>query len=204
MRVGISIEKSVLFRGGQQPFANVYYYDAALPVSDPPGWNHLVDALVTLEKSIHSTEVTFVRARCWKADGSKSENVMIIDKAISGTGTKSVSTTMDRERAAMISIRAGVDTKGRPVYNRKWFHICAGVIGAESISNDQLKQTASLSAGQQATLAGVAEDLKEMPAGATGTTPASLTSKSGRNVTGAGTSHRFLEHHQLGDAWRSV
>jgi hypothetical protein len=202
--VGVSIEKATLFRGAQQPFANVYYYEAPLSVSDTGAWDDLINGLVTIEKTHHATDVNFVRGRLWKADGTKAENVMLIDKTLTGTGAVASSTTMDRERAILIQIRAGVDSRGRPVYNRKWFHFCASIVGGVGISGDAQKNTGTLTAGQQSSMAAVGESLKVRGIGVGGSTNATLTSKSGRDVTGAATCHPYLEHHQLGDQWRSV
>lgn len=204
MLVGVSIEKSVTFRGGLQPFANVYYYEAPLPETDGPGWNVLVDNLVTIEKAIHGTPVNFVRGRLWRADGTQAQNVMIVDKALNGTGALGAATALDRERAVLIQIAAGTDSRGRPVKLRKWFHINAGVISGAAVDNAQLTQTATLTTAQRAAMAAVGEDIKEVAVGVGGSAVATLTAKSGRDVTGAASCHPYLEHHQLGDAWRSV
>ncbi len=66
-RIGISITKEVAFRDNQQEFSNVYYYGngtGALPgLTDAEA---LLDQLVALEKTFHSSLVSFVHGRLWK------------------------------------------------------------------------------------------------------------------------------------------
>src|SRR3954470_12895414 len=120
-RVGVSIVKSTSFRGVAQEFGNTYYYQTPLPVTATVAGN-LIDHIVTLEKAQHSTAVTFVRAKCWSAGGTKQENEMITQKNLSGTGSNgsggASTLNMDKERAFLVRFRAGNDTRGRPVYLR--------------------------------------------------------------------------------------
>jgi hypothetical protein len=204
LRVGVSIEKATSFRGGVQPFSNVYYYDAPIPETDTALWTELVDQLVTKEKALHATTITFVRGRLWRADGTEAENVMIVDKSLSGTGALSASTAMDKERAFLVQISAGFDSKGRPVKLRKWLHCNAGVMGGSAVTNGQLVQTESLVTAQRDAIKAFGDDIISIGVGAGGSTECLLTAKSGRDPTGAASAHPYLEHHQLGDQWRNV
>lgn len=202
MRVGVAIEKDMLFRGAVQPVSNVYHYEAPLPATDVGTWDDLINQIVVVEKAFHASSVSFRRGRLWKADGTKQENFMIIDKQLTGAGSKSNDPSLDRERAVLIQISAGVDSRGRPVKLRKWFHINATAIGTETVTDVQKANTGTLTTAQQATLAAIGEDIRSFSIGVGGSTIATLVSKTGRETTGAAKSHPYLEHHQLGDAWR--
>jgi hypothetical protein len=65
-----------------------------------------------------------------------------------------------------------------------------------------LRQTAQLTAPQRAAMAAVGEDLKQINVGLGGSTVADLVGPKGRLVTGPAACHPYLEHHQLGEAWR--
>jgi hypothetical protein len=107
---------------------------------------------------------------------------------------------MDRERAALIRFRAGIDNLGRPVYLRKWLHIC-GTIGGTAVGASAQANTAELTSGQRSALVAYGNDIKAISVGS----PAvgfDLISKNGRGISGDTVAHRFLEHHQLGDEWR--
>lgn len=198
-RVGVSITKSCSFRGAAQQFSNTYYYETPLPVLAAVG-DALIDNIVTKEKAIHSSSVTFVYGRCWTAGGTPSSNNMIAQKALSGTGSgASPNTSVDKERAFLVRFRAGVDSRGNPVYLRKWWHLDAGTVGGETITTPQMQNTAGLTSGQRAALVGMADGFKNVTAGAQ---VFDLVSEKGRGIDGATQAHQYYEHHQLGDMWR--
>ena len=201
-RIGISITKSVAFRNSTQEFSNVYYYeDAAGSLPDETAAGALIDELTAFEKTVHGSSVTFVRGRLWSQGGSPGSNNMILQKNLSGTGSLTPDSNVDRERAFLFRIRAGSDSRGNPVYLRKWFHACA-VFPGMSLSTTIMANTSSFSQGQRD--AGVTA-MQTIGAIGGGTEPWKLCSKAGRFPT-AGQSwqaHAFLEHHQLGDQWRA-
>jgi hypothetical protein len=208
-RYGVQVEKSTSFRGAAQPFSNTYYYEGAVANGDPTdpnaiGYaNNILDDVVALERAIHGTNVTFVMARCWSQIGTKEQNQMLVQRALSGNGTGAgPSTAADKERAFLVRFRAGNDTRGRPVYLRKWFHLDIGVIASEGISNAQLQQTAQLTSGQRSQLETWANGFKTITPGAGPN--ATLVAKNGRPIDGSTTAHPYFEHHQLGDAWRGT
>jgi hypothetical protein len=195
--IGVSVEKTTDFRGVQQPFTNVYYYKRVVPVVNTE-YDTIKNELVTAEKLMHSTLVTFKKFRLWTADGSPGENEMLNQQDLSGTGSLLANTSMDKERAFLVMWPAGKDTRGKPVYLRKWYHAC-GNPTAQAISNDQLQNISVLSAPQRAEFANKANDLKVVgPVIDTW----SICAKSGRETSGDAQCHRYLEHHQLGDQWR--
>lgn len=87
MRIGISITKKTPFRDSSQEWSNVYYYDGLAGTPDQAAANNLIDELVTREKAIHTTDVTFVKGRCWSQIGDKTQNEMLSQKDLSGTGS---------------------------------------------------------------------------------------------------------------------
>jgi hypothetical protein len=202
-RFGVNIEKTVSFRGATQPFGNTYYYEAAVPAENTAYLNDLLDDLIAIERAAHSTIVTFVKARLWSQLGSPSQNNMLIQRSLSGTGTAASPVTgQDRERAFLVRLRAGVDTRGRPVYLRKWFHLEVGSIGGASISGAQLDQTAQLTTAQQNAVIALMDSVKTLNPGAG--PDAVLKAKNGRGFDGSTIAHPWLEHRQLGDIWRGI
>lgn len=200
-RIGVSITKSTSFRGAAQEFSNVYYYEmAALPSASAA--DTIIDNLTTLEKTFHSSAVTFVRGRVWSQEGSPAANNMITQKNLSGTGARVASANFDKERAFLFRLRAGVDVRGNPVYLRKWYHSCGGFSGSVSVAAGHLENVQSFT--------GAERDLLESQMQAIGDANGSagvpkLCAKGGRLPTVGETwlAHQFLEHHQLGDQWRA-
>lgn len=200
-RIGVSITKNTAFRNSIQEFSNVYYYD----VNNKPSIaqaDAFIDNLTALEKTFHSTDVTFVRGRCWTETGNKATNEMISQKNLSGVGARTASTSLDKERAFLFRLRAGVDSRGNPVYLRKWYHACGVFVASATIGAGVLQNTSGFTAGERSAQVaamnaiGNANGSPELPV---------LVAKSGRAPSGGATwdAHQFLEHHQLGDQWRA-
>lgn len=199
---GFSIEKTTLFRVGSQPFANVYYYTAgSIAPTQNVDLEILLDQIVAKEKEFHGSAVNFVRGRCWNTgSGSPETNLMRVDKTLTGTGALSNDTSMDRERAILVQIRAGINTKGRPVYLRKWYHVCAAPPPG-AFTAGMIAQTSELTTAQRDYYAGKVNDIQELELATVNV--AQMCAKSGRQTTAEPVTHRWLEHHQLGDKWRS-
>lgn len=199
----ISITKRISFRGGTQEFANTYHYDGIGTEPNAGQADSLIDFVVTEEKKWHSTLVTFVLGRCWSSGGSIASNQMISEKALTGTGVNGTISGFDPERAVLIQWPAGVDSRGRPVYLRKWYHTC-GPFGSVSFSNAQMSQTANIGTTDRATIVGLVDNLSRIPV----LDDWGLVAESGRVRDGGLMSatppqcHPWLEHHQLGDQWR--
>jgi hypothetical protein len=201
VRIGVSITKTIPFRNSNQEFSNVYYYEGYPDYPTVAQAEGFIDDLATREKAIHSTLVTFVRGRLWKQVGTPAGNEMIAQKNLSGTGSGSPNTSWDRERAFLVRLRAGNDTRGNPVYLRKWYHTI-GPMGGVDATAAILSQTSGFSQTQRDAIAGAANIFKTLgPIGNQG----NLCSKSGRPFGTGNTfeAHQFLEHHQLGDQWRA-
>lgn len=198
---GLSIEKTVSFRGVNQVFANVYHYSDAGGSPSDADLTTLLDNIVAHEKTWHALAVTFVRGRVWSAGGSEAANQMRVDKALTGTGADTNHASMDRERALLVRWRAGSDSRGRPVYLRKWYHVNTDSIGGIAVSSGVLQNTAQLTAPQRAQVVTEVDNVTSETAGGTVFT---LCGPTGRVITGSTECHPYLEHHQLGDMWRSV
>lgn len=198
---GVSIEKTTSFRGVAQVFANVYHYNDAGGSPSDADLTSLVDQIVVDEKAMHATSVTFVRGRCWSAGGTEAANQMRVDKALSGAGSLTNSDALDRERAVLIRWRAGSDSRGRPVYLRKWYHSCATTVGGVAYATNVLGNIAGLTQASRDAAETQADNVVSYTAGGTVFT---LCGPNGRVITGSTECHPYIEHHQLGDMWRSV
>jgi hypothetical protein len=198
--VGVSITKRCAFRDSTQEFSNVYHYSyTGLNPSETLA-GQIAAAIVTIEKTFHSTDVTFMRYRVWSAGGSIAQNTMIAQGLLSGTGSAATSTAMDRERAVLVQWPAGFDSRGHAVRLKKWFHSC-GAFGTVTMTNTHLTGASGFSSADRTTIQNYVDDLEPLLVNAQSM---SLVAESGRTVTGPVVAHKYLEHHQLGDQWRSV
>lgn len=199
-RIAVSITKAAAFRGGNQEFSNVYYYEV-LNLPDTTQATTFIDNLTALEKTFHGAAVTFVRGRLWSAGAGAAGNNMIQQKTLSGTGARANHADLDRERAYLFRIRAGVDSRGNPVYLRKWYHACGLFSTAVTPGAGILENTSGFSTTERGNLVSAMSAIGD--ANGSPLTP-KICSKAGRLPdAGAGwASHQFLEHHQLGDMWR--
>lgn len=202
--VGISITKSCTFRNSVQEFTNVYYYeDPAGGLPDTSEAQAMIDDLTVFEKGIHATVVTFVRGRLWSNTHDKATSEMILQTNLSGAGTNgSAIATLDRERAYLFRLRAGSDSRGNPVYFRKWYHTCGNGPGGVVPNSTVLQNVTGFSAGERATMEAAIPTVGDV---GTGVEPWKLEAKSYRKATAGATwqAHQFLEHHQMGDMWRA-
>ncbi len=202
-QIAISITKRAIFRDSTQEFSNVYHYGALGPNPIESEALNLIDEVVATEKGFHSTAVTFLLGRCWSSGGTVAQNQMIAEKTLTGTGSSALLTAMDYERAVLIQWPAGLDSRGRPVYLRKWYHSC-GNFGSVGFSNSILQNVTGLSAAQRSTIVGLVDVLSRIGP----TENYGLVAESGRERSGTETAavpptcHPYLEHHQLGDQWR--
>jgi hypothetical protein len=197
--IAISIVKSTAFRDSVQEFSNTYHYGAIGPNPSESRALQLIDELVTIEKTLHSTLVTFVRARLWSAGGNVAENQMIAQKTLTGVGSMSTSTNMDKERAFLVQWDAGLDTRGRKVRLKKWFHSC-GFIGAHTMDSGILSGVTGFSGTDRTAIADKVDAVTRL---GIGVEEYGLIAPSGRERDGGDpVAHKYLEHHQLGDMWR--
>jgi hypothetical protein len=202
--IGIAITKEVTFRDSVQPFSNQYYY-ANGPVGGAPdvaAANALIDELVVLEKTFHSSLVTFAYARLWTAGLGEILNQMVVQKPLSGVGSATGDSTMDKERAYLFRWRAGVDSRGTPVFLRKWYHTCGVFPGAGTVSSAILANISGFSQASRDAMENNVDNIHTLASGGGGW---NLCSKAGRFAdNNQPEAHQYLEHHQLGDQWRGA
>ncbi len=198
--VGVSITKRVAFRNSTQEFSNIYHYTY---VGVNPGAGlaeQIVDELVRVEKLLHASSVSFIRARLWSAGGTIAENTMIFQKALTGTGSVQDQPEMDRERAVLVQWAAGKDRRGRPVRLKKWFHSCGRYESTLNVPVPVLANQDRISAAGRDAVAVTCRSFSPITIG---TQQYALCSERGRLTEGLqGVTHPYLEHHQLGDQWR--
>lgn len=200
-RIGVSITKSTSFRNGVQEFSNVYYYEVTSLPSVAQA-DTFIDNLTAAEKQFHSVSVTFVRGRVWSQGATKADSDMISQKNLSGTGARTVLGGLDKERAFLFRLRAGVDSRGTPVYLRKWYHSCGNFATSVTVVSNQLENTTGFSAAERTSLVAAMNSIGD----ANGSPLApKLVAKHGRqpNAGALWEAHQYLEHHQLGDMWRA-
>ena len=199
-RIGISITKSVAFRDSVQQFSNVYFYVNTGSLPDGAGADNLIDEVTALERPRHSTLVSFVIGRVWSQGGSPGTNNMISQKTLTGTGSGGSDPNMDKERAYLFRRRAGTDSRGNPVYLRKWYHVCGSWDSGVAASATIQSNATGFTSGQRTTLAGHMTNFNTLTSGGGGW---EICAKSGRQATQPlWEAHKYLEHHQLGDMWR--
>lgn len=200
-RIGVSITKNTAFRNSVQEFSNVYYYEVTSEPSAAQA-DTIIDNLTALEKTFHGSTVTFVRGRLWSAGQGAAGNNMISQKNLTGTGARAGSTGTDKERAWLFRLRAGVDSRGNPVYLRKWYHACAEFVVGQPPTTAVIAQTSGWTAPERAAQVAAMNAIGD----ANGSPLApKLCSKAGRLATPGEvwSAHQYLEHHQLGDMWRA-
>ena len=164
--------------------------------------NNLIDELVVLEKTFHSSRVTFAYARLWSAGLGEVLNHMIVQKPLSGVGSAVNDSTMDAERAFLFRWRAGTDSRGTPVFLRKWYHSCGAFPGAGTITSGILSNLSGFSNAARDAMEANVDNVYSLSAGGGGWL---MVSKQGREAdANAPEAHQYLEHHQLGDQWRGA
>lgn len=202
-QITISVLKRAAFKDATQEWANTYVYASAGALPDAAAAEALIDEVVAQEKLFHSTDVTFVEGRCWSSGGTPASNEMIFQKALTGLGAAGTDSSLDRERAVLVQWPAGVDSLGRKVYLRKWYHPC-GNFGTVAWSAGNRANINSIASSSRTAIANYADVLSRI-----GTPEVwGLVADSGRTRDGGilsatpPTAHKHLEHHQLGDQWR--
>lgn len=202
-RIGVSITKNTSFRNSTQEFSNVYYFEATGEPSVSQA-DTIIDNLTAAEKGFHSTNVNFVRGRLWSAGGGAAANNMISQKQLAGTGARTGAlTVLDKERAFLFRLRAGVASNGTPVYLRKWYHACGEFVSGASIPTQVVQNIGSFSAAERTAQQNAMNSIGD---GNASPLTLRLCSKSGRLPDAGATwsAHAFLEHHQFGDQWRAL
>lgn len=193
---------STPFRNSVQEFSNVVYYDGLAGDPSQAAADTLIDELVGKLRPLYASNINFVRGRLWRQTADKATTEMLSQKNLTGTGSGGTfNGNMDKERAYLFRLRAGVDSRGNPVYFRKWIHACFD-LGGIATSNAILANSAGFTTANRTALAALVSGLGSCGSGGTLGT---ICSKNGRTSTAGANweAHPFLEHHQLGDQWRA-
>jgi hypothetical protein len=121
MIVGVSITKRTTWRGIEEEFSNVYHFDAAADVTS----KQLVDEVVTAEKAIFGSNVSFVNAKVWgPTDGTKAQSQMLLQEDLTGNGLITPGAVMAKELTAVIQWDTGrKNTRGGRIFYRKYVHL---------------------------------------------------------------------------------
>jgi|AntDryMetagUQ889_1029465.scaffolds.fasta_scaffold03694_7 hypothetical protein len=198
-RIGISITKRVTFRASTQEFSNTYYYGSSQPTPSETEAIGLIDELVANEKSLHGSPVTFVRARCWSAGGTPAQNQMLAEKNLTGVGARPADGRVDRERAVLAMWPAGLDSRGKQVTLKKWYHVCSALPSGAATPDGILANIDGWTAATRSDWVNLIDPVTRI-----GSLEAwGMVSRVGRERDGgAPLVHLYLEHHQLGDQWR--
>lgn len=125
-RPGITMIQSFTYRQAVEEFSNQYHFLGDAP-SDEAGWNALCTELLTLLIPIFPATVTFKRAYAY--DDTAADSVYTIELPVfAGPPSGSLSVSSGSYQApgdSAMWIRwktARVNSKGRPIYLRKYYH----------------------------------------------------------------------------------
>lgn len=129
MIVGVHITKSATWRGVPEEFENVYHYDTELRTSQAD-FEELVNDIVRVERTIHTADVSFVRARVHGptdgtlADGTKDKaaDIMRYVVDLTGTGAALAGAAIGPEASYVGRWYLGRSAKGYKQYLKKFFH----------------------------------------------------------------------------------
>lgn len=123
---GITSIKSFTYRGNVEEWGNTYHFDGD-PPANPADWLSLYEALVDLEKPIFASSLSIVRAYCYEDTDDHSVLTLDADSGFSPvSGTLSITGAHAQapgDAAAWCRWKtARVNSKGNPIYLRKYFH----------------------------------------------------------------------------------
>ena len=121
---GVTIEKTITFRGVAELVSNVYHYRITAPLA--VDYEALADAVTALDKSAHTAAFAYKTARVFgPTDGTPAANLMRLVKDLTGAGTRAgPGPTFYPELCAVSSIFVGRSpVKNRKIFVRKFFRI---------------------------------------------------------------------------------
>lgn len=192
---GVSITKTIPWRGVEQPFSNVYHYrtDIGEAFQD----DDVIAAVVAAEKAVMGGNITFRTARTWgDVLAGPVESVTRVLKDLTGSGSQPSDPSIFPEMAVLVTwelVRA--DVRGRKKYLRKWIHP-----GRSAGFNTNGSSEATVATRDAFRVAYA--DKVTVVAGNAGAQVYELCSPRGEVPLKAPVVYRYMEHRQLGDQWR--
>jgi hypothetical protein len=187
-----SITKRADFQGRTEEWSNVYCYDTA--ASSGAQFQAIIDDLVTAEKAVHSTQVTYVRAMVYTTQGLNGIldlGAKYYETTLSGAGTATAG-VLYRECAFLVKwpMDPTTDIFGRSYHRalKKWLHSCTDLGGGAAIQqgNGAIAAPATTILNTYANAVITAVDGSALVAPGTGDGP-----------TGGHVIHPYLEHRQF-------
>lgn len=121
---GVTVEKTMNFRGKDELVSNTYHYAITSPLEID--YENLADAVVERDKAAHTNQFTYRTVRVFgPTEGSKADNLMRLVKDLTGTGTRTAGgSEIYRELTACSQIYVGRSpVKNRKVFVRKYIRL---------------------------------------------------------------------------------
>lgn len=141
---GLTTIKRFLYRGdSNEEFSNTYWFTGSVP-ADSAAWRALFDALVNQEKLVLQPGVSVIGGYAYDDNADGATSVWSVDlrvppnSPVAGTYDRGTGISGAGDQAAWV--RWGLDklnSKGKRVYLRKYFHDC----GIEAGGGDSLLAT---------------------------------------------------------------
>lgn len=140
MTHSITLIKSFQYRSVPEEFSNRYHFTGTAP-ADEAAWTAIAQALGELEMAVFSSDVSLVRAYGYASDGT--DAVATIDftaaplSPLAGTAGP-IGVQAPGDSAMVCRWRtARVNSKGKPIYLRKYFH----AVGRDTGDPDSVNAT---------------------------------------------------------------
>ena len=123
---GITLVQQFTYRGNDEEWTNQYHFVGDAP-SDETGWLALLTSLVGLVRPMLGGSNTIVRAYCYEdTDDDSVLTIVLADHSITGTGEQNAGAgefEAPGDAAAWVRWKtARVNTHGKPIYLRKYYH----------------------------------------------------------------------------------
>lgn len=141
--VGITLIKKLAYRGdASEEVSNQYWFTGAVPASDA-AWKALTDALIVEERKVYVSDVAVIRAYGYNDDAETAVAVWSWDyeaaaATVSGQLTITGGQVCPGDSAMWVRWKTSkLNTKGRNVYLRKYFHPAVNA-GASTAGRDQV------------------------------------------------------------------